>query len=185
MADPTRLSYFASVVSVAALAVGIFAWMGGPRSSTRSASPRSSSGLADDADPSALAREVVRLRSDVDALNAKAAPGSLRLLAAMEERLAAVESALGQRAGDAGAATALSSAPPLDPLDRFRPVYTEIKSSSSSVTIHQNADRMFVVSNSDPALANTLLSVQAVRADGTVEPYTIVVPAPDDSAALR
>ena len=185
MADPTRLSYFASVVSVAALAVGIFAWMGGPGSSTRSASPRSSSELADDADPTALAREVARLRSDVDALSSKAAPGSLRLLAAMEERLAAVEAALSQQGANAGSASLRSPAQSQDPLDRFRPVYAEVRSSSSSVTIHQNAERMFVVSNSDPALANTLLSVQAVRADGTVDPYTIVVPAPGDSAALR
>lgn len=181
MPDSARLSYWACALSIAAIAMGAVALKGAAPSGPKDASGEAASIVE-------LQQETARLRRDVDALNASTTPGAQQLLPLIAQRLTVVEALVGHHAVDAGRgqSAAHAAAQSQDPLDRFRPEYAAIKTASGSITIRQNPEnRMFVVSNSDPALTNTPIAVEAIRVDGTVERYLVMVPAPSASPAER
>ena len=184
MIDSSRWPLIACVLSVAAFGMGAASLL-----TARKAAPQAGgqggavAPTCDDA--AALKRDLADIRAQLAAIRGQSHPAPDQQLAGMSQRLAQVEAALAQQETDAGAAKPRAPAQQQNPLDQFRPAYAEIRSPSPSVTIRQGPDRMFVVSNSDPALAGTPISVEAVRADGSVDGYAVMLPAPSDSPAMR
>jgi hypothetical protein len=176
---PSHLAYATLALAGGAFLLGVYAI------ARPAPSPATKPGLAPMAsnarDPQQVVDELTRLRREVDALNAssQAAPETIQFIV---QRLSTLELAVRQQRGVDGGLATLAPAPVST--EQGRPMFKELKVSNAKVTIKQLPDRSFAVTNADPALTGTPVVVEGRRSDGSIETYTVIVPAPGTTLSL-
>jgi hypothetical protein len=125
----------------------------------------------------ALRRDVEDLRRTVQAASGQASDlGTVQMLKRLASRVETLESKVDAEvpgsSGSAGGDRTTGGAP--SAAERI----VKFDLPSDRMQIKQMEDGSFAVTNSDPALAGKMLTVQAHRGDGTIEQVSIVVPPP-------
>jgi hypothetical protein len=173
-----RLLVISTVLSMAALAVGLYALL---RAASRPAA-------ADPAGLAELRQELGELRRSVQLTRSQlSAPGQSTALADAERRLARLETSVGApgRPTDAparpGDDEAPDDAPADDRVERLAdgtPRFTSLRAPSSDVKVEQLPDGGLVVTNRDPRLAGQSMVIKGRTADGGESEISVTVPPP-------